>query len=103
MVFTGKMTMSRSALCAIVNRNGGSTWNSIEENGEITHLVTTVDSMKNRTNKIKAAELLGIEIVGEEFVHDSVRNGKLVNPIKYRFDKVFSLVDKIFFIDTLFL
>jgi NAD-dependent DNA ligase len=91
-VISGKLSMKRSDFQELIESNGGKVNSSVTK--KTNFLITDESDYQEGSTKINKAKDMGINIVNENFIHDSVKNKKMEDPSNYVFDKVKDDKDK---------
>jgi len=76
-VFTGTHSVVRKALQEIVENNGGNFSDTISKS--ISYLVATTTEVEVGTNKVVKATKYNLPIVSEDFLHECIKRGKVVD------------------------
>lgn len=82
---SGTLSMTRNEFADLVKENGGKFSKTVTKN--LTHLITTEKEFDDVTEKVSKAQGYDIPIVSEDFINDSIEQGKLANVDDYLFDK----------------
>jgi len=80
-VLTGSFSQSQANMTALVINNGG-----VVKAGVTKNVDYVVSAQISDSAKFTKAKELGIPVVSEQFLHDSIKNGKLLPNKKYRLD-----------------
>jgi BRCT domain type II-containing protein len=83
MAISGTLTMGRESFENLIKSNGGKSSSTVTK--KTTHFITTKEDWTNPTSKINKAKENGIPIINENFVHDSIKNKKLMEISNYIF------------------
>ena len=73
--------MKRADFVKLISDNGGSVAGSVTKS--VQYLITTEEEASNPTTKVTAAQNNSIPLVSEDFIVESVKEGKLLDPNDY--------------------
>ena len=78
---SGTLSMKRADFVKLISDNGGSVAGSVTK--AVQYLITTEEEASNPTTKVTAAQNNSIPLVSEDFIVESVKEGKLLDPNDY--------------------
>ncbi len=82
---SGTLSMGRKEMEALIKKNGGKTAASVTKS--VTHLLTTENEFENETSKVTKAKELGLPLVGENFIHESITAKKPLPADQFSLDE----------------
>lgn len=82
---SGTLSMTRNEFKELVEENNGKFNATITKS--VTHLVCDQSEFDNESSKVAKAQSYDIPIVSEDFINDSIEEGKLKKEDEYLFGK----------------
>jgi len=77
---SGVFSQSHAETIEMIKAHGGAVAGISKK---ATHLVTTEDEVETKTKKVESAKELGLKIISEDFIHDSIQENKKVDETGY--------------------
>jgi len=91
-VFTGTHSVVRKALQELVETNGGVFADTVSK--AINYLIATQTEVEVGTNKVVKASKYNLPIVSEDFLHNCIKQGKVIDHTHYGYSAGFSFLFK---------